>query len=361
MFYHLIYPLHQYLSFFNIFRYITVRAAFAAITAFLITIVIGKFVINKLKEKGIIQVIREEGPKKHLEKKGTPTMGGIIIFISFIISMGLWSRFDNSYVYIIIFSVFWFVVVGFVDDLLKLKIGTKGLTIKSKLFLQFLGSFLIVLLYLKLTSNTFAFKTHINIPFIKTPFLLDMWIYIIFAMIVITSWSNAVNLTDGLDGLAAGLCLFIFLTLVVLSYLIGNIKTSNYLLIMYVPQSSELAVICAAMAGAILGFLWFNTYPAEIFMGDVGSLMLGGMIGTVAILIKQEILLLIIGIIFVIEVLSVIIQIASYKITKKRIFAMAPLHHHFQLKGISEPKIIIRFWIAAIIILLFILSTLKLR
>lgn len=361
MFYHLIYPLHQYLSFFNIFRYITVRAVYAAITAFFITVLIGKFIINKLKAKKVIQIIREEGPQKHLEKKGTPTMGGIIIFISFIISMGLWSRFDNSYVFIIIFSIFWFVIVGFIDDLLKLKIGTKGLTIKSKLFLQFLGSFLIVLLYLKFTSNTFAFKTHINIPFIKTPLLLDTWIYIIFAMIVITSWSNAVNLTDGLDGLAAGLCLFIFLTLVVLSYLIGNIKTSNYLLIMYVPQSSELAVICSAMAGAILGFLWFNTYPAEIFMGDVGSLMLGGMIGTVAILVKQEILLLIIGIIFVIEVLSVIIQIASYKITKKRIFAMAPLHHHFQLKGISEPKIIIRFWIVAIIILLFILSTLKLR
>lgn len=361
MFYHLIYPLYEYVSFFNIFRYITVRAAFAAITAFLVTILIGKFAIKKLKENGIIQVIRKEGPKKHLEKTGTPTMGGILIFISFIISIGLWARFDNNYIYIIIFSAFWFVVVGFVDDLLKLKIGTKGLTIKSKFFLQFLGSFLIVLLYLKLTSNTFAFKTHINIPFIKTPFLLDIWIYTIFAMLVITSWSNAVNLTDGLDGLAAGLSLFIFLTLAVLSYLIGNIKTSNYLLIMYVSQASELVVICAAMTGAILGFLWFNTYPAEIFMGDVGSLMLGGMIGTVAILIKQEILLLIIGIIFVIEVLSVIIQIASYRITKKRIFAMAPLHHHFQLKGISEPKIIIRFWIAAIIILLFTLSTLKLR
>ncbi len=361
MFYHLIYPLYQYISFFNIFRYITVRAAFAAITAFIITILIGKLVINKLKENGIIQVIREDGPKKHLEKKGTPTMGGILIFISFIISTGLWARFDNSYVYIIIFSVLWFVTVGFVDDLLKLKVGTKGLTVKGKLFLQFLGAFLIILLYLKLTSNSFAFKTHINIPFIKTPFLLDVWIYVIFAMLVITSWSNAVNLTDGLDGLAAGLCLFIFLTLTVLSYLIGNIKTSNYLLIMYVAQSSELVVICAAMSGALLGFLWFNTYPAEVFMGDIGSLMLGGLIGTVAVLIKQEILLLIIGIIFVIEVFSVILQIASYKITKKRIFAMAPLHHHFQLKGISEPKIIIRFWIVAIIILLFTLSTLKLR
>ncbi len=361
MFYHLIYPLHQYISFFNIFRYITVRAAFAAITAFIITIIIGKFVINKLKENGIIQVIREDGPKKHLEKKGTPTMGGILIFISFIISAGLWMRFDNNYVYVVLFSAFWFVIVGAIDDLLKLKVGTKGLTVKGKLFLQFLGSLFIVLLYLKFTSNTFAFKTHINIPFIKTPFLLDVWIYSIFAILVITSWSNAVNLTDGLDGLAAGLCFFIFLTLTVLSYLIGNIKTSNYLLIMYVPQSSELVVICAAMAGAILGFLWFNTYPAEIFMGDVGSLMLGGMIGTVAVLIKQEILLLIIGIIFVIEVLSVILQVASYRFTKKRIFAMAPLHHHFQLKGISEPKIIIRFWIVAIIILLFTLSTLKLR
>jgi phospho-N-acetylmuramoyl-pentapeptide-transferase len=321
----------------------------------------GKFVINKLKENGIIQIIREDGPKKHLEKKGTPTMGGILIFISFIISTVLWARFDDNYIYIVIFSVLWFVVIGFVDDFLKLKIGTKGLSMKWKLFLQFLGSFFIVLLYLKLTSNTFAFKTHINIPFIKTPFLLNEWIYIIFAILVITSWSNAVNLTDGLDGLAAGLCFFIFLTLAVLSYIISNIKTSNYLLIMYIAQSSELVVVCSAMAGALLGFLWFNTYPAEIFMGDVGSLMLGGLIGTVAVLIKQEILLLLLGIIFVVEVLSVIIQIVSYRTTKKRIFAMAPLHHHFQLKGISEPKIIIRFWIVAIVILLFTLSTLKLR
>ncbi|MCX7697847.1 MAG: phospho-N-acetylmuramoyl-pentapeptide-transferase [Candidatus Goldbacteria bacterium] len=361
MFYHLIYPLHEYISFFNIFRYITVRAAFAAITAFIIAVLIGKFVINKLKKYRVIQVIREDGPQKHLEKKGTPTMGGILIFISFIISLALWVRFDNSYVYIILFSVFWFFIIGLIDDLLKLKIGTKGLTVKRKLFLQFLGSFLIILLYLKFTSNTFAFKTYINIPFIKTPFLLNMWIYIVFAMLVIASWSNAVNLTDGLDGLAAGLCFVIFITLTVLPYLIGNIKTSNYLLIMYVAQSSELVVVCAAMAGALLGFLWFNTYPAEVFMSDTGSLMLGGPIGTVAVLIKQEILLLIIGIIFVVEVLSVILQIASYKITKKRIFAMAPLHHHFQLKGISEPKIIIRFWIIAIIILLFTLSTLKLR
>lgn len=359
MFYHLIYPLHQYISFLNIFRYLTVRSVFAVITSFIIVILIGKFFIKKLKENGIVQVIREDGPKKHLEKKGTPTMGGILIFISFIISTILWTRFDNNYVYIVIFSVLWFAIVGFVDDLLKLKIGTKGLSIKSKLFLQFLGSFLVVWLYL--TKDTFAFKNYINIPFIKTPFLLNEWLYMFFAIIVITSWSNAVNLTDGLDGLAAGLCFFIFLTLAVLSYLISNIKTSNYLLIMYIAQSSELVVLCAAMAGALLGFLWFNTYPAEIFMGDIGSLMLGGMIGTIAVLIKQEILLLFLGIIFVVEVLSVIIQIVSYKTTKKRIFAMAPLHHHFQLKGISEPKIIIRFWIVAIVILLFTLSTLKLR
>jgi len=338
-----------------------VRTAFAAITAFIVSILMGGFVINKLKEHKIVQVIREDGPKKHLEKKGTPTMGGILIFISFIVSIGLWGRFDNSYLYITVFSVFWFMIIGLIDDLLKLKIGAKGLPAKAKLFLQIIGSLLIVLLYLKFTSNTFAFKTHINVPFIKTPFSLNVWIYSIFAILVITSWSNAVNLTDGLDGLASGLCFFVFFILVVLSYLIGNIKASNYLLIMYVPQCGELAVTCAAMAGAILGFLWFNAYPAEIFMGDIGSLMLGGMIGTVAVLIKQELLMLIIGIIFVIEVLSVILQVASYKFTKKRIFAMAPLHHHFQLKGVSEPKIIVRFWIASVIILIFTLSTLKLR
>jgi phospho-N-acetylmuramoyl-pentapeptide-transferase len=361
MFYHLIYPLHVHLSFLNVFRYITVRAAFAAITAFVITLVIGKFVIAKLKEMSVTQVIREDGPKKHLEKKGTPTMGGIMMLISFLVSIGLWGRFDNEFIFIIIFSVVWFAFVGFLDDYMKLKVGTRGLKSWHKLLLQFAGAAVIVGAYLHSESKTFAYTTFVNVPFMKNPLQLPVWLFAIFAAFIIAGWSNAVNLTDGLDGLASGLSLFVFATFVVMAYIIGNIKLSEYLLIMHVAKSAEVTVSCAAFAGALLGFLWFNSYPAQVFMGDTGSLMLGGLIGTVAVLIKQELLLLIVGIIFVIELASVVLQVTSFKMTKKRIFAMAPLHHHFQVKGMSEPKIIVRFWILAIIVLLFTLSTLKLR
>lgn len=362
MFYHLIYPLHIYFSFLNIFRYITVRAVLAAFTAFLIVLLFGNLFLKFLRKNKVIQVIREEGPKKHLiEKRNIPTMGGILLFIAFLISCILWCRFDNNYVYIVIFTTFWFALVGFLDDYLKLKRGTKGLSAKLKLALQLLGSIIIMIMYIKFNENTFQYTNHINIPFIKYPFELPLWLYIVLAVLLIAGWSNAVNLTDGLDGLAAGLSLFVFATFAVMAYLIGNFKTSQYLLLLYISKSSELTVICAAFVGLLLGFLWYNAYPAQIFMGDVGSLMLGGVIGTIAILIKQEILLFIVGILFIVEIFSVILQVTSYKITKKRIFKMAPLHHHFQLKGISEPKIIIRFWIIAIIILLLTLSTLKLR
>ncbi|MFP4465572.1 MAG: phospho-N-acetylmuramoyl-pentapeptide-transferase [Candidatus Goldiibacteriota bacterium] len=361
MFYHVIYPLYEYMSVLNVFRYITVRSAFAAITAFVLTLIIGDFVIKKLKKMKINQVIRKEGPKKHRIKQGTPTMGGIMILFSFIISIALWGRFDNSYVWIVIMAAVLFAGIGFIDDYMKLKVGTRGMPGKIKLTLQFLSAFAVIGVFIYFSGTKIEGITNVDIPFIKDPFYLPMWLYVIFTALVIAGWSNAVNLTDGLDGLATGLSLFVFVTLVIMAYIIGNVNMSEYLLITHILQSSELTVVCAAFVGALLGFLWFNSYPAQVFMGDVGALMLGGVIGTIAILIKQEILLLIVGMIFVVEVLSVILQVTSYKMTKKRIFKMAPLHHHYQLKGISEPKIIMRFWIVAIIVLLFTLSTLKLR
>lgn len=360
MFYHWIYPLYIEWSVLNIFRYITVRSVFAAFTAFIIALLIGKFVIRRLKQAKVSQAIREDGPKKHLEKKGTPTMGAFIMLIPLLISIALWARFESEYVFIVLFAIVWFAFVGFWDDYLKLKVGSKGLPAKAKLVFQFLGAAIVTGLYWWFNRD-FQYVFHVNVPFLKNPFLLPAAVYFIFAVLIIVGWSNAVNLTDGLDGLAAGLTLFVFVTFVILAYIIGNAKMSQYLLMMNVGKSAELTVVCAAMVGAILGFLWFNAYPAQVFMGDMGSLMLGGVIGTTAILIKQEILLLIVGIVFVVEVFSVILQVTSYKMTKKRIFRMAPLHHHFQLKGISEPKIIIRFWIVAIMVLLLTLATLKLR
>jgi phospho-N-acetylmuramoyl-pentapeptide-transferase len=361
MFYHWIYPLHIYLSGLNIFRYITVRAAFAAITAFVITLLIGKWSIEMLKKLSVTQVIREEGPKEHLKKKGTPTMGGLIMLAAFTVSMLLWGRFDNSYVYIVYFATFWFALIGFLDDFLKLKIGTRGLSGWWKLVMQFAGAFIIVAMYITFTDPAFKYTTYLNVPFMKNPLELPVWLYVVFAMFIIAGWSNAVNFTDGMDGLASGLTLFIFGTFVVMAYLIGNIKSSEYLFVLHVAKASEISVICSAFIGALLGFLWFNAYPAQVFMGDVGALMLGGVIGTVAVLIKQELVLLIVGIIFVAEVASVIIQVGTFKLTGRRVFKMAPLHHHFQLKGVAEPKLIVRFWIIALIVLIFALSTLKLR
>ncbi len=361
MFYHLIYPMHVYVSGLNIFRYITVRAAFAAVTAFFITIMIGGFVIKILREYKIGQIIRREGPKKHLQKEGTPTMGGLLILFSFLAGVLLWGRLDNPYVQMGIFSAVWFGLIGLLDDWLKLKIGTKGLNANGKLVLQFMGAFLITGWYTFIIQAGSETVTLLTVPFVKSPLMLPAAVFIIFAVLIIVGWSNAVNLTDGLDGLATGLSLMVFAALTILAYVAGNFRMSEYLLIQYVPMSGELAVVCAAFAGALLGFLWFNAYPAQVFMGDVGALMLGGVIGTVTVIIKQEILLLMVGLVFVIELASVVIQVTSYKMTKKRVFKMAPLHHHFQLKGMSEPKIIIRFWIAGIIVLLIMLATLKLR
>ncbi|HDQ25701.1 MAG TPA: phospho-N-acetylmuramoyl-pentapeptide-transferase [bacterium] len=338
----------------------TVRSAFAAVTAFIVAVLIGSLIIRILKRNGIVQAIREDGPKKHLKKQGTPTMGGLIMLIPVLLSTLLWARFDNNYIYIVLFSIVWFAFIGFLDDFLKMKVGTKGLSVKNKLLMQFAGALAIIFMYLYF-SQEFRFATHINVPFMKSPVELPVWLFIIIAALLIAGWSNAVNLTDGLDGLASGLALLVFATLVVMSYIIGNVNMSEYLLLMNVGKAAEITVICSAFVGAILGFLWFNAYPAQVFMGDTGALMLGGVIGTVAVLIKQEILMLVVGVIFMIEMFSVILQVTSYKMTKKRLFRMAPLHHHYQLKGVSEPKIIIRFWIVAVVVLLLTLSTLKLR
>lgn len=360
MLYHLLYPLREYFHALNVFKYSTFRAVYASLTAILISFLIGKFVINKLKKFNIGQSIRNDGPKTHLNKTGTPTMGGIIILISLVLSTILWARLDNSFVIIVLVSTLWFGIVGFIDDYLKIvKKSSTGLNMVLKLILQFIGALAIVV-YLYYDPVSFVYPTHIKFPLIKYPVNLGFF-YFVFIILVIVGASNAVNLTDGLDGLAIGSFLFTAIALSIVVYLVGHSKFSNYLGIIYVREASELAVFCAGLVGTGIGFLWFNSYPAQVFMGDVGSLALGGALGTISVLIKQELLLVLIGGIFVIEALSVMIQVLSFKFRGKRIFKMAPLHHHFELLGVPEPKIVVRFWIIAIIIALSSLSLLKLR
>lgn len=360
MLYHLLYPLREYFSVLNVFKYSTFRSVYAALTAILISFIIGKFIINKLKRLNIGQNIRDDGPKSHLNKTGTPTMGGIIILISAIISTLLWARLDNSFVIIVLISFIWFGIVGFIDDYLKLtKKTTEGLSVNLKLILQFTGAIAIAI-YLFYYPLSTIYPTHVKLPLVKLPVNFSFF-YFPFIILVIVGASNAVNLTDGLDGLAIGSFLFTAIALAIVVYLVGHSKFSDYLGIVHIREASELAVFCACLVGTGLGFLWFNSYPASVFMGDVGSLSLGGALGTVAVLIKQELLLVLIGGIFVVEAISVIIQVLSFKITGKRVFKMAPLHHHFELTGVAEPKIVVRFWIIAIIIALSSLSLLKLR
>ena len=361
MLYHWLYPLHDQVHAFNVFRYVTFRSVYAAVTAFLLCLVFGGWLIAKLKGSHMEQPIRSDGPQAHHGKKGTPTMGGILILLALIFSAALWCKLENHMLLLACVSTLWFGGVGFVDDLLKLIFkGSKGLRAWHKILLQVVGAVIVVLLYQQLLPDTYPYATAIILPLVKGPIYLG-WSYFLLAVVVIVGSSNAVNLTDGLDGLAIGSTLFATLAFTVITYLGGNVKFSEYLHILYVPNSSELTVFCAALVGASLGFLWFNTYPAEIFMGDTGSLALGGALGTVAVIAKQEILLIIVGGVFVLEALSVILQVGSYKLRKKRIFRMAPLHHHFELAGWAEPKVIVRFWIVGIIFALLTLSTLKLR
>ncbi len=359
MIYHLLYPLHETISYFNVFRYITFRTIYATITALVICFVVGPWLIRKLEALQIGQPIREDGPGTHQAKSGTPTMGGIMIIFAVVVSTLLWANLTNDYVWMLILVTAGFGLIGFLDDFRKLtKRDSKGIPGRTRLVLEFaIALFIGVILYLK--PN---FSEAITIPFFKTMLPELGWGYILFTAFVIVGAANAVNLTDGLDGLALGPALICVITYLLFAYFAGNARIAGYLQIPYVPGTGELSIFCGAMVGACLGFLWYNTYPAQIFMGDVGSLSLGGALGTLAIVTKQELLLAIVGGIFVLETVSVIFQVGWFKISNgKRIFRMAPIHHHFELKGWAEPKVIVRFWIISIILALVAISTLKLR
>ncbi len=358
MLYHLLYPLHTHFTFFNIFRYITFRCIYATVTALLISFFAGPWLIKRLKVHQIGQAIRKNGPASHLKKEGTPTMGGVLILISILAPTLLWAELSNPYVWIVIFVTSCFGILGFVDDYLKVtRKNSKGLPAWVKLIVQFIVAALCTLSLMEMPG----FPTTVVFPFFKR-FSPNIGVYyLILGILVIVGTSNAVNLTDGLDGLAIGPTMISAATYALFAYLTGHAIISRYLNIPYVRGVGELSIFCGAMVGASMGFLWFNTYPAQVFMGDTGSLSLGGALGTVALITKQELLLIIVGGVFVIETLSVIIQVASFKLTRKRVFRMAPIHHHFELKGWAEPKIIVRFWIISILLGLIAISTLKIR
>ncbi len=361
MLYHLFYPLSQYVSGFNLFRYITFRTAAATITALFIAWVIGPFIIRKLKARQVREKVRAEGPETHLKKEGTPTMGGIIILAAVVIPTLLWADLSNRFVQVALLVTVWMGVVGFVDDYLKVIKGKrKGLVARNKFSGQILLG-LIVGASLYFFPPAKEFTTDTDIPFFKNYYIPFGVLYIPFVVLIITGTSNAVNLSDGLDGLAIGLVGICFFAFAGLAYLTGRVDFSRYLAITYLEGAGELTIFCGAVLGAALGFLWFNAHPAEIFMGDTGALSLGAALGTVAVLIKKEMLLLIVGGVFVAEAVSVILQVASFKTRGKRIFKMAPLHHHFELLGWAEPKVVVRFWIAGALLALLTLSTLKIR
>ena len=361
MFYHLFYPLKKYIFGFNLFGYISFRSASAAILALLLSFAVGPYIIKKLREKQIGEEIRADGPQSHLQKKGTPTMGGLIILIAVIIPTLCFARLDNIYTLLIVLATAWMGIVGFIDDYLKsVKKMPKGLVGRYKLIGQIvLGLLIGVIIYFY--PDFKEFRSVSSVPFFKNYEIDFGIIYIPLIIFVITATSNAVNLTDGLDGLAIGLVGITAIAWAAIAYVSGRIDFSNYLNIIHLPGSGELTIFAAALVGASLGFLWFNAHPAQVFMGDTGALALGSAVGTLAILLRKELLLLIIGGIFVAEVLSVIIQVLYFKRTRKRIFKMAPLHHHFELKGWPETQVVIRFWIIGILLVLLSLSTFKIR
>lgn len=362
MLYYLLYPLRDLWFGFNVFKYITFRAVMASLTAFLLSVILGPIIIKWLKDLNFGQNIRRDHVESlydlHKHKQGTPTMGGVLIVLAISISTVLWSDMTNAYILVTLASFLWLAGLGFADDYIKIiKKHNLGLTPMRKLAGQVVLGLAVALFIMKFTPV----PPTLSIPFFKHLILYLGAFYIIFVILVLTSSTNAVNLTDGLDGLAIGCTIIAALTYSVFSYITGNIKIAEYLNVFYLPGAGELAVFCAAMVGAGLGFLWYNSFPATVFMGDTGSLALGGGIGVVAIFIKKELLLFIVGGIFVIEALSVVLQVIWFKTTKKRLFLMAPIHHHFQLLGWPESKITIRFWIVAIVMALFSLSTLKLQ
>jgi len=359
MIYHLLYPLHTTFSSFNVFRYITFRTIYASITALVICFIIGPWLIRKLQSLSISQTIREDGPDSHQAKKGTPTMGGILIIFSVCVSTFLWANLKVDYIWLTLLVLVGYGLIGFADDFRKLtKQNSKGVPGKIRLLGEILiALFVSIILYLKP-----GFTSHVTIPFFKTALPNIGWWYVGLSVFIIVGAANAVNLTDGLDGLAIGPAIACFMTYLLFAYFAGNIKIAGYLQIPYVAGTGELAVLCGAMVGAGIGFLWYNTYPAQVFMGDTGSLSLGGALGAVAVITKQEILLAIVGGLFVMETFSVIFQVGWYKVSKgQRIFRMAPIHHHFELKGWAEPKVIVRFWIISFLLALVAISTLKIR
>jgi len=358
MLYHLLYPLHEYFSFFNVFRYITFRTIYAILTGLLISFVVGPWVIEKLRSFQIRQVVREDVPSRHMAKNGTPTMGGSLILAALVIPTLLWSDLTNRYTWVVLLTSLAFGVLGFFDDYKKVR-DKNGIGIKARY--KFPIQVAMALVVSLILFFAFDHDSRLIFPFFKKAMPdLGNW-YILFAALVIVGTANAVNLTDGLDGLAIGPVLISGGTFMLFCYLAGNYRFATYLQIPFVRGSGELTVLCGALVGSGLGFLWFNTYPAQVFMGDVGSLSLGTALGMIAVITKQEFLLVIVGGIFVMEALSVIIQVVSYQLRKKRVFRMAPIHHHFELKGWAEPKIIVRFWIIGIILGLVAISTLKLR
>ncbi len=361
MLYHLLYPLSDQISVFNVFRYITFRTAYAAVTALVLSFVFGPLVIRWLRKIQFVEVGSEWTPETHRQKRGTPTMGGLLILFALIIPTLLWADLSNRYVQLILATTVWMGAIGLLDDYLKVvRKYPRGLIGRYKLVGQVaLGLFLGYVLTIHPPAPEWATST--SLPFFKEQVVDFRFFYIPFIVFVLTGSSNAVNLTDGLDGLAIGLVSLSALTLAAMAYLAGHATFSSYLNIPFLPGAGELTVFCGALLGAALGFLWFNGYPAEIFMGDTGSLALGGVLGALAIFIKMEFLLALVGGVFVIEVLSVVIQVASFKLRGKRIFRMAPIHHHFELKGWPEQKVVIRFWIIGILLALLSLSTLKLR
>ena len=346
---------------FNVFSYLTFRAILSALTALAISFIVGPLMIRHLSTRQIGQHVRELGPETHLLKAGTPTMGGALIVIAILLSTMLWSDLGNRFVWVTIGVTFAFGVIGFVDDYQKLILkDSRGMSAKAKLFWQSVVA-LTAIIFLYQTAENPAVETGLLIPFFKDLVIPMGWFYIVFSYFVIVGTSNAVNLTDGLDGLAIMPTVLVGAALGIFAYATGNLNFSEYLGIPYINGAGEMLIFCSALAGAGLGFLWFNTYPAQVFMGDVGALSLGSALGLVAIIVRQELVLAIMGGVFVMETISVILQVASFRLTGKRLFRMAPLHHHFELKGWAEPKVIVRFWIITVILVLVGLSSLKIR
>lgn len=355
----LLFPLFRQYSFFNIFQYITFRAAYSAVSSFILCIVLSHFLIRLQRKYHLGEIVREDGPPTHKKKKGTPTMGGVAINCAIGMSIVLWMDITLVYTWVTLFVLLCFGILGFVDDYLKLtQVKRRGLRSLTKLVGQIIIGICVGTVLMLLDGDD---TTLIYFPFLKDVYIDIEYFYIPFVVLVIISTSNSVNLTDGLDGLASGLVILLAVGISILSYVVGRVDYSEYLQVPFVENAGEFTIVSSGIIGALLGFLWFNSYPASIIMGDTGSLVLGGLISTIVIIIKQELLLILLGGVFVIETLSVIIQVLSFKLRKKRVFKMAPLHHHFELLGWPENKVVMRFWIVGVIFLIIALSTLKIR